>query len=42
MSEPGFDVKHPSLDRTQAPHKGLPVRPYVYKGNEPWTPKKSR
>lgn len=38
----GFDVKRPSLDRACAPHKGLPVRFYTYRGGKPWTPTKSR
>ena len=40
--QPDFDIQAPRIDRTAAPTKGLPVRPYIYRGNEPWIPKKSR
>ena len=41
-THPDINIQAPRLERSVAPCKGIPFRPYTYKGSQPWTPKTSQ
>lgn len=37
-----IDAQEPRIAWDLIPTKGLPLRPYTYKGDEPWIPKNTK